>query len=96
MKKEIWIDEASLKQLYANDSVIAKLRTEIQSIQEVQLVEADLDMAAEIDRLHAINAELVEALKKITAIQNKDFGSDWEEIEEAREIAMTAIEQAKQ
>lgn len=67
MKKEIWIDEASLKQLYAEDSVIAKLRTEIQSIPEVQLVEADLDMAAEIDRLHAINAELVEKVKKLEA-----------------------------
>lgn len=39
-------------------------------------------------------AELLEALKKIAAIPNNDFGSDWEEIEEARTISMMAIQKA--
>ena len=96
MKKEIWIDETSLKELYKSGSVFAKLRTEIQSIPEVQLVEADLDMASEIDRLHAINAELVEALEKISKIPNQQFGPDWEEIDEARLIAITVLDKVKQ
>jgi hypothetical protein len=36
-------------------------------------------------------AELLGALKKINAIPNKDIGGDWEEIEEARDIATAAI-----
>lgn len=36
-------------------------------------------------------AELLVALKKINAIPNKDIGGDWEEIEEARDIATAAI-----
>jgi len=75
--KEIWIDEASLKELYESGSVFAKLRTEIQSIPEVQLVEADLDMAAELRRLHAINAELVEALEKAYLAGFNDSGEGY-------------------
>jgi len=89
MKKEIWIDEASLKELYESGSVFAKLRTEIQSIPEVQLVEADLDMAAEIDRLHAINAELVEALKLMVQISRIKSSP-------SLTIAKEALEKAKQ
>ena len=36
-------------------------------------------------------AVLVEALKQIAAIQDQMFGSDWEEIEEARTIARAAL-----
>lgn len=36
-------------------------------------------------------AELVKALKQIAAIQDQMFGSDWEEIEEARTIARAAL-----
>jgi hypothetical protein len=42
------------------------------------------EKAAEIDRLR-------EALKKIVAIKNDLFGSDWAEIEEARNIASEAL-----
>lgn len=35
--------------------------------------------------------ELLEALTKIAAIEDKQFGHDWEEIEEARGIARAAI-----
>lgn len=36
-------------------------------------------------------AELRAALKKIMEIENREFGPDWEEIEEARSIARTAL-----
>ncbi len=49
--KEIWIDDISLAELYKNDSVVCKLRTEIQSIGKTLLVEADLDLVAEIFKL---------------------------------------------
>lgn len=39
---------------------------------------------------------LLEALKKIEAIEDKMFGSDWEEIEEARDIARAAIKAAEE
>lgn len=35
------------------------------------------------------------ALERIAAIKNKDFGPDWEEIEEAREIANGALGRLK-
>lgn len=42
-------------------------------------------------QLRAQRDALLEALKKVAAIEDKMFGSDWEEIEEAREIARAAI-----
>jgi hypothetical protein len=42
-------------------------------------------------RLIAAAPQLIEALDQIAAIENKDFGPDWEEIEEARAIANEAI-----
>lgn len=38
-----------------------------------------------------MSKDLIQALKDIAAIRNKDFGSDWEEIEEARLIAREAL-----
>ena len=52
----------------------------------------------ELRRLAAAEAQrdaLLEALKKIAAIENRMFGSDWEEIDEAREIARAAIAAAE-
>lgn len=46
-------------------------------------------------KLLAINAELVEALKKISAIELKEFGADWEEIEEAQDIAYATLAKAE-
>ena len=46
-------------------------------------------------RLIAAAPDLLEALKKIAAIENRMFGSDWEEIDEAREIARAAIAAAE-
>ena len=37
------------------------------------------------------NTRLREALAKIAAIPNQDWGGDWEEIEEARAIANSAL-----
>ena len=68
------------------------------------------EAAAELRRLHAANVDcmawyeatkserdaLLEALKKIEAIEDKMFGSDWEEIEEARDIARAAIKAAEE
>ena len=51
-------------------------------------------LATELRRLAAVEAErdaLLEALQKIAAIENKEWGTDWEEIDEARDIARTAI-----
>ena len=53
------------------------------------------EAAADLRRLYAENQELLEALKKISAIENKDYGSDWEEIEQARNIADAAITKAE-
>lgn len=36
-----------------------------------------------------------EALRKIAAIENKEYGSDWEEIDEARDIANEALRRAE-
>ena len=36
--------------------------------------------------------KLRDALKKITEIENQDYGADWEEIEYAREIAQAALD----
>lgn len=41
--------------------------------------------------LEAQNQALLEALKKITVIENEMYGPDWEEIENARQIARAAI-----
>lgn len=38
-----------------------------------------------------MSKDLIQALEDIAAIMNKDFGSDWEEIEEARLIAREAL-----
>lgn len=39
------------------------------------------------------NNQLRAALQRIADIQNKDYGGDWDEIEEAREIALSALSQ---
>jgi hypothetical protein len=39
--------------------------------------------------------DLVKALEKIAAIENKEFGPDWEEIEEARKIANDVLGRVK-
>jgi hypothetical protein len=41
------------------------------------------------------NARLKKALEEIAAIENKEFGPDWEEIEEARKIAADALAAVK-
>lgn len=54
-----------------------------------------LRAASAILSLIAERDALLEALEKISQIENKDFGSDWEEIEEARSIARAAITKAE-
>jgi hypothetical protein len=51
----------------------------------------DREVVAELRRLVAQRDALLEALNKIAAIENQMFGPDWEEIDEAREIARAAI-----
>ena len=48
----------------------------------------------EIMNLEALLRQALEALQKIAAIENKEWGAEWEEIEEAREIARAAIAKA--
>jgi hypothetical protein len=45
--------------------------------------------------VHSLNLELLEALKQISAIEDLEWGGDWEEIEQAREIANAAIAKAE-
>lgn len=47
--------------------------------------------------VHCVNTnhKLVAALVQIAAIEDKEYGSDWEEIEEARKIANEAIASLK-
>ena len=47
--------------------------------------------AAELLRLEAANAELLEALKKISAIELQMYGPDWAEIQSAQDVANDAI-----
>jgi aminoglycoside N3'-acetyltransferase len=51
--------------------------------------------AAEASREKEI-AELKAALERITKIENQYVGSDWEEIEQARDIAQEALELVEQ
>jgi uncharacterized Zn finger protein (UPF0148 family) len=53
------------------------------------------DREAERDRRAAMFDELVAALEKIAAIENEQFGGDWDEIEAARLIAITVLAKAK-
>jgi hypothetical protein len=39
------------------------------------------------------NKKLVEALKAVAAIEDKMYGGDWDEIEEARNIACAALKE---
>jgi hypothetical protein len=48
-----------------------------------------------IARLIAAAPELLEALERISAIQDKYDGGDWDEINEAREIAFAALEKIR-
>lgn len=59
---------------------------------------ANLDCVAHFDALMADYKALtaaaqqaLEALTKIAAIENQMYGPDWEEIDEAREIAVKAL-----
>jgi hypothetical protein len=42
------------------------------------------------------HSRMLAALEKISKIENKDEGADWEEIEEARAIASATIESLKE
>jgi hypothetical protein len=49
------------------------------------------EKCAEVCRLRAENERLRSALEKIKTISNEEWGSDWQEIDLAREIAKQAI-----
>jgi hypothetical protein len=52
--------------------------------------------AAELRRLHLVNAELLEALNRIASIELQMYGGDWDEIKEAQVIAEAAIAKAQE
>jgi hypothetical protein len=51
--------------------------------------------AAELRRLHSVNAELLDALNRIASIELQMYGGDWDEITEAQAIAKAAITKAQ-
>jgi hypothetical protein len=56
--------------------------------------------ASDADAAYIVKAcnafpDLVMALEQIAAIENKEFGPDWEEIEEARKIANDVLGRVK-
>jgi hypothetical protein len=64
---------------------------------ETVLIEAAMQKDKdEITRLTKQRDELVAALEKIAAIEDKLFGGDWDEIEEAREFANQALAAVKE
>jgi len=70
-----------------------------------KLMECRAELAAERERaIHQTSiacraieelAKLREALERIAAIEDKAFGGDWEEIEEARTIARAVLEETE-
>lgn len=48
-----------------------------------------------IASLQATNAKMRQALERIAAIENRHHGGDWDEIEEAREIARQALKETE-
>jgi hypothetical protein len=59
-----------------------------------RIVSLDYDEDDGNARLIAAAPDLLEALRKIAAIEDKMFGGDWDEIEEARMVARAAIARA--
>jgi hypothetical protein len=53
------------------------------------------DRLRRIERLEAQRDELLEALRKIAAIEDSQDGGDWEEIEQARSMQNAAIKAAE-
>lgn len=66
--------------------VPTKAEREAEAIEERRLIA--------LQTLRDVNAELIEALKEIAAIEDLLVGSDWEEIEQARVIARAALSKA--
>jgi hypothetical protein len=62
--------------------------------EEAARLQMELDASCNAEELRQVreeNARLREALTRITAIENRYNGGDWDEIEEAREIAQHAL-----
>lgn len=60
--------------------------TEVKSLRAIR-AKNETDLAEALDRV----VFLENALKRITDIDNKMQGADWEEIEEARQVASDAL-----
>jgi len=57
----------------------------------MNLTETVVDYSTEKARLGKENKVMADALQKIVDIELQEFGGDWDEIEEAQEIAQTAL-----
>lgn len=66
------------------DIVDGEGRAVAQTIGQRQPMEANACLIAAAPEMYA-------ALKRITQIQNQEYGGDWDEIEEARNIAFAAL-----
>ena len=74
---------------------INALRTENDTLrQESEFYRKQCDMRDEWrDKVEARVARLEEALRRIASIEFQEFGGDWDEIEEAQDIARRALEE---
>ena len=75
----------------------ANLRTRISATPTVdavvtRLIRSGADFTHPANVMTNLAEQLEAALRRIVAIENKDSGGDWDEIEEARQIALNVLE----
>jgi uncharacterized coiled-coil DUF342 family protein len=92
--------EWQLPETYSAADEIERLRAELAAERErvkeaARAAKQNVDMVTEwVQRAKAYREErdkLREALERIAAIEDKAFGGDWDEIEEARTIARAVL-----
>lgn len=68
------------------------IRYEDSNIRYGEGCEVEVVAAYDYDALYADRKRLLDALEKISSIENRYNCGDWDEIEEARNIALEALE----
>lgn len=86
-----WGDDYAALRIVGESSLDQKVEA---YMEQITYGEVDEKTATANARLIASAPDLLEALQKIAAIEDQQFGGDWDEIIEAREIANAAIAKA--